>query len=114
MRILQKISPILLLGSLVAGCTTSVPVPLVIATETPPLVTQKPRKAFIGVRARQTSVAFWADSWAQKIERVGTYSYPVDAQGNKLRGKLRVTVEINNDGSIITSQVDQSSGNRDL
>lgn len=75
---------------------------------------EKPRKAFIGVRARQASVALWADSWAQKIERVGTYAYPVDAHGNKLRGRLRVTAEINSDGSLIRSQVDQSSGNREL
>ncbi|MDR3409769.1 MAG: TonB family protein [Formivibrio sp.] len=75
---------------------------------------ERPRKAFIGVRARQTSVALWADSWAQKIERVGTYAYPVDAHGNKLRGRLRVTAEINSDGGIIKSQVEQSSGNREL
>lgn len=75
---------------------------------------EKPRKAFIGVRARQASVALWADSWAQKIERVGTYAYPVDVHGNKLRGRLRVTAEINSDGSLIRSQVDQSSGNREL
>lgn len=75
---------------------------------------EKPRKAFIGVRARQASVALWADSWAQKIERVGTYAYPMDAHGNKLRGRLRVTAEINSDGSLIRSQIDQSSGNREL
>lgn len=75
---------------------------------------EKPRKAFIGVRAKQTSVALWADSWAQKIERVGTYAYPKDVRGNKLRGKLRVTVEINQDGSVMSSQVDKSSGNPDL
>lgn len=75
---------------------------------------ERPRKVFIGVRARQTSVALWADSWAQKIERVGTYAYPVDAHGNKLRGRLRVTAEINSDGGIIKSQVEQSSGNREL
>ena len=75
---------------------------------------EKPRKAFIGVRAKQSSVALWADSWAQKIERVGTYAYPKDARGNKLRGKLRVTVEINQDGSVISSQIDKTSGNPDL
>lgn len=75
---------------------------------------EKPRKAFIGVRAGQASSALWVDSWMQKIERVGTYAYPVDAHGNKLRGRLRVTAEINSDGSLLQSQVDQSSGNREL
>lgn len=75
---------------------------------------EKPRKAYIGVRAKQTSVALWADSWAQKIERTGTFAYPVDARGNKLRGQLRVTVEINTDGSILSAVVDRSSGNKEL
>lgn len=75
---------------------------------------EKPRKAFIGVRAKQTSVALWADSWAQKIERVGTFAYPVDSRGNKLRGQLRITVEINQDGSILNANVERSSGLPDL
>lgn len=75
---------------------------------------EKPRKAYVGARAKQSSVAMWTDSWMQKIERTGTHAYPVDARGNKLRGNLRVTVEINKDGSILNAQVDRSSGNADL
>ncbi len=75
---------------------------------------EKPRKAFVGVRARQTSVAFWNDSWTQKIERAGTANYPADAHGIKLRGRLQVTVEINEDGNILKSYVERSSGNKDL
>lgn len=75
---------------------------------------EKPRKAYVGARAKQTSVALWADGWAQKVERVGTFSYPIDANGKKLRGSLRVTVEINHDGSILNAQVDRSSGNKAL
>ena len=75
---------------------------------------EKPRKAYVGARAKQTSVALWADAWAQKVERVGTFSYPVDQNGKKLRGHLRVTVEINHDGTILNAQVDRSSGKKDL
>lgn len=75
---------------------------------------ERPRKTFVGARARQSSVAMWMDAWMQKIERVGTHAYPVDAYGNKLRGKLRVLVEINNDGSILQALVDKSSGNKEL
>lgn len=75
---------------------------------------EKPRKAYVGARAKQTSAAMWVDSWVQKIERVGTHAYPKDATGNKLRGSLRVAVEINYDGSILAAQVDRSSGNQAL
>ncbi len=75
---------------------------------------EKPRKAYVGARAKQTSAAMWVDSWVQKIERVGTFAYPKDSYGNKLRGSLRVAVEINQDGSILTAQIDRSSGNQEL
>lgn len=75
---------------------------------------EKPRKTFVGARAKQSSVAMWMDAWMQKIERVGTHAYPVDAYGNKLRGKLKLTVEINSDGSILNAFVDKSSGDAEL
>ena len=75
---------------------------------------EKPRKAFVGARARQTSVAMWLDSWLQKIERTGTYAYPMDARGQKLRGQLRVTAEIDSNGNLINSYIDRSSGNSEL
>ncbi len=75
---------------------------------------QKPRKAFVGVRAQQTSVAMYVDNWRQKIERVGTLTYPTDSRGQKLAGTLRITVEIAADGSIASSSVEKSSGNPEL
>ncbi len=74
----------------------------------------KPRKTFVGARAKQTSVAFWVDAWAQKVEKVGTLAYPADRHGNKLYGTLRVTVEVGVDGNILSHSVDTSSGNLDL
>lgn len=75
---------------------------------------EKPRKAFVGARARQTSVAMWLDSWLQKVEKIGTYAYPVDARGNKLRGQLRVTAEIDTHGNLMNAYIDKSSGNAEL
>ncbi|MBE9608118.1 cell envelope integrity protein TolA [Chitinilyticum piscinae] len=75
---------------------------------------QKPRKAFVGVRAQQTSVAMYVDTWRQKIERVGTLTYPTDSHGQKLFGSLRVTVEIAADGSIASTSIEKSSGNPEL
>lgn len=74
----------------------------------------KPRKAFVGARAKQTSVAMYMDDWRQKIEKVGTLAYPVDPNGNKIYGQLRVTVEINADGRLINAEIDKSSGNPQL
>nr|WP_314899194.1 TonB family protein [uncultured Deefgea sp.] len=74
----------------------------------------KPRKTFIGPQAKQTSVAMWADDWRQKIEKVGTLVYPVDPNGNKIYGQLRVTVEIAADGRLLNAEIDKSSGNPQL
>ncbi|WP_051259057.1 MULTISPECIES: TonB family protein [Chitinibacter] len=74
----------------------------------------KPRKAFVGARAKQTSVAMYMDGWRQKIEKIGTMAYPVDASGRKIYGQLRVTVEIGADGQMLSSQIDKSSGNAEL
>ncbi|QZA81362.1 energy transducer TonB [Deefgea piscis] len=74
----------------------------------------KPRKAFVGARARQTSVAVYMDDWRQRIEKVGTLAYPVDSHGNKIYGQLRVTVEIAADGRLLHTEIDKSSGNSQL
>ncbi|QLG89092.1 TonB family protein [Chitinibacter bivalviorum] len=74
----------------------------------------KPRKAFVGARAKQTSVAMYMDGWRQRIEKVGTMAYPVDATGNKIYGQLRVTVEIGADGTMLSSTIDKTSGNPQL
>jgi protein TonB len=74
----------------------------------------RPRKAFVGARAKQTSVAMYMDDWRQKIEKVGTLAYPVDPNGNKIYGQLRVTVEIAADGRLIHAEIDKSSGNPQL
>jgi len=74
----------------------------------------KPRKAFVGARAKQTSVAMYMDDWRQKIEKVGTLAYPVDPNGNKIYGQLRVTVEIAADGRLLNAEIDKSSGNPQL
>lgn len=74
----------------------------------------KPRKAFVGARAKQTSVAMYMDNWRQQIEKVGTLAYPVDANGNKIYGQLRVTVEIAADGRLLNAEIDKSSGNPQL
>ncbi|MBM3116572.1 energy transducer TonB [Jeongeupia naejangsanensis] len=75
---------------------------------------EKPRKAFLNTAATKALTAVWEDQWRQQVERIGTSTYPTDAAGNKLYGSLQLAVEINTDGSIRSSKVERSSGNRQL
>jgi len=75
---------------------------------------QRPRKARIGLPANKSLTAVWEDQWKLKIERLGTTLYPADANGNKLYGKLTLTAEINEDGSLRSATIDSSSGNPKL
>ncbi len=74
----------------------------------------KPRKAFVAARSKQSGIAAYLADWEPKIEKVGTLAYPVDNQGNKLFGKLQVTVEIAADGRLLNVQIDKTSGNPEL
>lgn len=74
----------------------------------------RPRKAFVGARAKGVVEARYVDDWRIKVERIGTLNYPTDGRGQRLSGKLLITVEIKSDGSLGAVTIDRSSGNRDL
>jgi len=74
----------------------------------------RPRKAFVGARAKGVVEARYVDDWRIKVERIGTLNYPTDGRGQRLSGKLLITVEIKADGSLGAVTIDRSSGNRDL
>ncbi|WP_332671022.1 TonB family protein [Aromatoleum sp.] len=69
----------------------------------------RPRKKFIGARAKEYRFAQYVEDWRQKIERVGTLNYPEAARG-KLYGSLLLLVAIRADGSIERVAVQRSSG----
>lgn len=75
---------------------------------------ERPRKAFIGSRAKEYRFAQYVEDWRQKIERVGTLNFPKGAQGNKLYGSLMITVEVKHDGSVLSAEVKRSSGSKEL
>lgn len=75
---------------------------------------EKPRKNYVGARAKQASVAFWMDSWTRKVEKVGTLAFPQDRHGKKIYGTLRIAVEIGMDGNILNKSIEVSSGNPQL
>lgn len=74
---------------------------------------KRPRKKFIGARAREYRFAQYVEDWRLKIERVGTLNYP-DAARGKLYGSLLLSVTIRADGSVERVAVDRSSGHQVL
>lgn len=74
---------------------------------------KRPRKHFVGARARETRFAQYVEDWRQKIERIGNLNYPDSARG-RVYGSLRMTVSIRPDGTVEALQIDRPSGHRVL
>lgn len=70
---------------------------------------ERPRKRFIGARAREYRFAQYVEDWRLKIERIGTLNYPEAARG-RLYGSLLLSVTIRADGSVDRIAVNRSSG----
>jgi protein TonB len=49
-------------------------------------------------------------AWVAKVERVGNLNYPEEVRRLKLVGDLMMTVGINHDGSVESSEIGSSSG----
>ncbi|WP_410499650.1 energy transducer TonB [Chitinibacter sp. S2-10] len=73
----------------------------------------RPRKAFVGARAKQTSAAMYYDTFRRRIEDIGEKIYPVDELGRKLYGSLIISIAIDYDGRLIEdlTKIEKSSGN---
>jgi protein TonB len=71
---------------------------------------KRPRKRFIGARAKEYRFARYVEDWRLKMERVGTLNYPEDARREKIYGSLQLTVEIRSNGSLVSVHIDRSSG----
>ena len=70
---------------------------------------QRPKRKFIGARAKEYRFARYVERWRQKVERIGNLNYPQEARG-KLYGNLLMTVAIKKDGLLERVEVDRSSG----
>lgn len=75
---------------------------------------KRPKKRFLGARAKEASDAMYLDAWRQKVERIGNMNYPEAAKAQKIYGQLRMTVSIKSDGSIDSIVIDKSSGSKIL
>ncbi len=75
---------------------------------------KRPKRKFIGARAKEYRYALYVDSWRQKVEKIGNLNYPEAAKNLKLYGQLQMTVSINADGSIENIELNRSSGHKVL
>ena len=73
----------------------------------------RPKKRYISPATREEVYALYYDALRRKIESKGTLNFPQLA-GKKLYGELTMTMTVNFDGSVLDTQVVQSSGNRTL
>jgi len=74
---------------------------------------KRPKKEFVGSRAREYRFAQYVEDWRLKVERIGNLNYPEDARG-RVYGSLILIVSIKADGSLESVEVKQSSGHRIL
>jgi periplasmic protein TonB len=75
---------------------------------------KRPKRKFVGARAKEYKYALYVDSWRQKVEKIGNLNYPEAAKNQKLYGKLQMTVSIKADGSLEDIEVNRSSGHKIL
>ncbi len=75
---------------------------------------KRPRRMFVGARAKEFTFAQYVEDWRIKIERVGNQNYPEAAKRNSLYGTLLLTVNIFASGEIESIQIERSSGSKVL
>lgn len=74
---------------------------------------QKPRKRYIGPSTREEAYAIYYDRLRRAIEDKGTANFPT-AGGKKLYGELTMVVTVNRRGQVVSTEIAESSGNRQL
>ncbi len=75
---------------------------------------KRPKRRFLGARAKEADDAMYLEAWRQKVERIGNMNYPAAARNQKIYGKLQLTVSIRADGSVEKITIDKSSGSKVL
>ena len=75
---------------------------------------QRPRRMFIGARAKEYAFTLYVDDWRIKVERIGNLNYPEEARRQKIYGSLVLTVSIRADGTVENVEINRSSGQKVL
>lgn len=65
---------------------------------------KRPRKMFVGARAKEYSFARYVEDWRMKVERIGNQNYPEAARRERIYGSLILEVCLNPDGSLYEDQ----------
>ena len=71
----------------------------------------RPRKRYISPATREAAYALYYDALKRKVEDKGTRNFP-EARGKKLYGDLVMILTVNFDGSVLSTEIVQGSGNR--
>jgi protein TonB len=71
---------------------------------------KRPRRNFVGSRAREFRFARYVEDWRTKVERVGNMNYPTQARQQKIYGSLQLTVSIKADGTVESIDINKPSG----
>ncbi|MBA4260807.1 MAG: energy transducer TonB [Comamonadaceae bacterium] len=73
----------------------------------------RPKKRYISPATREEVYAIYYDALRRKIEDRGTTNFP-EAAGRKLYGSLTMVITVNHNGTVLGTEVVQSSGNNTL
>lgn len=73
----------------------------------------RPRKRYISPATREEVYAIYYDGLRRKIEDRGTSNFP-QAAGRKLYGELTMAITVNHTGTVLDTEVVQTSGNLTL
>lgn len=73
----------------------------------------RPRKRYISPATREEVYAIYYDELRRKIEDRGTTNFP-EAAGRKLYGQLTMVITVNHSGTVLATEIVQSSGNKTL
>ena len=71
----------------------------------------RPRKRYISPATREVAYAIYYDHLRRRIEDRGTQFFP-ESRGAKLYGQLTMVVTVHRDGTVLSTEVVQSSGNK--
>lgn len=70
----------------------------------------RPKKRYISPSTREEAYAVYVDALRRRIESRGTENFP-EVAGRKLYGELTMLVTVNFDGSVLGTEIVQTSGN---
>ena len=74
----------------------------------------RPRKHYVSPATREVAYALYYDALRRKIEDRGTRYFPATSNGQKLYGELTMIITVNTDGSVLNTEIVQSSGQAEL